>query len=328
MHKILDNKVLKNIPWQECPKGFEGPIWRYSNNPIIKRHPNSEISRSFNSAVVYFNNEFVGVFRGDGLDDIPHLYVGHSKDGINFEIEKEQIHFVDESGKPIKDTAYQYDPRVIPLEGEFFVVWCDDLGGPTIAIAKTKDFKKFVKLDAPFMPYNRNGVLFPRKINDKYYMLSRPSDSGHTAFGDIFLSESKDLEYWGRHRLVAKSGWEWWCMLKIGAGPVPIETDEGWLIFIHGVSQTCNGYVYSIGGMILDKNDPSKVLYRCKNFMMTPENDYETNGYVPNVVFPTCALTDAETGRIALYYGASDSCIGLAFTTVDKVVEYIKKNSR
>ena len=102
MHKILDNKVLKDMPWEECPKGFEGPIWRYSDNPIIKRHPNSEISRSFNSAVVYFNNEFIGVFRGDGLDDIPHLYIGHSKDGIHFEIEKEQIHFVNEKVKHLK----------------------------------------------------------------------------------------------------------------------------------------------------------------------------------------------------------------------------------
>ena len=274
MHKILDQKNLKNIPWEECPKGFEGPVWRYSKNPVIDRHPNNVISRAFNSAVVYFNNEFVGVFRGDNLDDIPHLYVGHSKDGIHFKIDENEIHFVDENNNPVSDTYYQYDPRVIPLEGKYYVVWCDDLCGPTIAIAETTDFKKFVKKDAPFLPYNRNGVLFPRTINNRYYLLSRPSDSAHTAFGDIFLSESLDLTYWGKHRLVATKGYEWWCALKIGAGPVPIETDEGWLVFIHGVNRTCNGYVYSMGGMILDINDPSKVLYRCKYFLLTPEEDY------------------------------------------------------
>ena len=327
MSKVVNGMAIPNMPWEECPKGFDGPIWRYSKNPVIKRRPHKDISRAFNSAIVPFNGEFIGVFRGDNLDDIPHLYVGHSKDGVNIEI-GEQIHFVDENDNPIADTMYQYDPRVIPLEGEYYIVWCDELCGPTIAIAKTKDFKKFVKFDNPFLPYNRNGVLFPRKVNDNYIMLSRPSDSGHTAFGDIFLSKSKDMVHWGEHRVVAQKGYEWWCALKIGAGPVPIELDDGWLLFIHGVNRTCNGYVYSIGGIILDKDDPSKVKARCKQFLLTPEMDYETTGFVPNVIFPTCALVDAPTGRIALYYGSADTYTSVAFTTVDRVVDYIMKNGR
>ncbi len=327
MSKVVNGMAIPNMPWEECPKGFDGPIWRYSKNPVIKRRPHKEISRAFNSAIVPFNGEFIGVFRGDNLDDIPHLYVGHSKDGVNIEI-GEQIHFVDENDNPIADTMYQYDPRVIPLEGEYYIVWCDELCGPTIAIAKTKDFKKFVKFDNPFLPYNRNGVLFPRKVNDNYVMLSRPSDSGHTAFGDIFLSKSKDMVHWGEHRVVAQKGYEWWCALKIGAGPVPIELDDGWLLFIHGVNRTCNGYVYSIGGIILEKDDPSKVKARCKQFLLTPEMDYETTGFVPNVIFPTCALVDAPTGRIALYYGSADTYTSVAFTTVDRVVDYIMKNGR
>ena len=328
MSKLVNAKEIKNLPWEERPEGFDGPIWRYSKNPIIKRHPNKVIGRCFNSALVPFNGEFVGVFRGDNLDDIPHLYVGHSKDGINFEIDEKPIQFEDENGKILPETYYQYDPRVVPFEDYYFIVWCDDLCGPTIAIAKTYDFKKFVKVDNPFLPYNRNGVLFPRKIDDKYFILTRPSDSGHTAFGDIFLSESKDLTYWGRHRLVAKNGYEWWCALKIGAGPVPIELDDGWLVLIHGVNRTCNGYVYAIGGMILDKNDLSKVLYRSKYFLLGPEEDYEVNGFTPNVVFPTCALVDDKTGHIAIYYGAADTCTALAFTTIDDLVEFIKKESR
>ena len=328
MSKVVSGNKLTKMPWEECPKGCELPIWRYSKNPIIDRRPVEGVSRIFNSAPVPFNGEFIGVFRGDDVDDIPHLHVGHSKDGIHFEIEKEYIHFVDENGQPVKDTNYQYDPRVIPFEDHFFIVWCDDFGGPTIAIAKTYDFKTFVKFDTPFLPYNRNGVLFPRKVNDSYLMLSRPSDSGHTAFGDIFLSESKDLTYWGKHRLVMQRGYEWWCALKVGAGPVPIELDDGWLVFTHGVNRTCNGYVYSIGAIILDKEDPSKVKYRCKNFLMTPEAHYETCGFVPNVIFPTSSLVDEKTGRIALYYGAADTYTCLAFTTVDRVVKYIKENAR
>lgn len=328
MLKLIDQTPLANIPWEECPKDFSGPIWRYSGNPVISRHPNKRIARSFNSAIVPFKGGFKGVFRGDTKTDIPHLFLGESKDGIHFVLQEEPIHFLDESGKEVKDTDYQYDPRLIEIEGRYYLVWCDEMFGPTLAIAYTDDFVAFKKLDHPFLPYNRNGVLFPRRFHGSYLMLNRPSDSGHTAFGDIFLSESPDLLHWGKHRHVAEKGYEWWCGLKIGPGPAPIETEEGWLLFIHGVNLTCNGFVYSLGGLILDREDPSKVLYRCSEYLLTPEEDYETRGFVPNVIFPTSALVDGKSGRIALYYGAADTATGLAFTTIDRVVSYIKEHSR
>jgi len=195
-------------------------------------------------------------------------------------------------------------------------------------MAKTKDFKTFVRLENPFLPFNRNGVLFPKKFDGEYLLLSRPSDSGHTPFGDIFVSRSKDLVYWGKHRHVMSSGGSgWWQTLKIGGGPAPIETSEGWLMFYHGVTNTCNGYVYSIGSVILDLDNPAKVKYRCKNFVMTPEEWYEERGFVPNVLFPCAVLVDGETGRIAVYYGAADTYVGLAFTTVDEIVKYTIGNS-
>ena len=132
------------------------------------------------------------------------------------------------------------------------------------------------------------------------------------------------MEFWGRHRHVMSKGSNWWESVKIGGGAAPIETSEGWLLFYHGVTGTCNGFVYSIGGAILDKDEPSKVLYRCGNFLLTPEKWYEERGFVPNVCFPCATLQDADTGRIALYYGCADSYVGLAFTTVDEVVDYIK----
>ena len=122
-------------------------------------------------------------------------------------------------------------------------------------------------------------------------------------------------------------GKEWWQELKIGAGCAPIETSEGWLIFYHGVTRTCNGFVYSMGGAILDRDQPSVVKYRCGDFLLTPEEWYEERGFVPNVVFPCAALTDGETGRIAIYYGAADSYVGLAFTTCEEVVAYIKEHN-
>ena len=158
-------------------------------------------------------------------------------------------------------------------------------------------------------------------------MLSRPSDSGHTPFGDIFLSESPDMTYWGKHRHVMGKSSKWWESLKIGGGAAPIETTEGWLLFYHGVSGTCNGYVYSIGGAILDIDNPSIVKYRCQNFLLTPEDWYEERGFVSNVTFPCATIHDAESGKIAIYYGGADTYVGLAFTTVNQIVTYIKEKS-
>lgn len=123
------------------------------------------------------------------------------------------------------------------------------------------------------------------------------------------------------------SGSNWWDSVKIGAGAAPIETSEGWLLFYHGVTSTCNGYVYSIGAAILDIENPFIVRYRCGKFLLTPEENYEERGFVPNVCFPCAALCDGETGRIALYYGAADSYVALAFAELDPLVKYIKSHS-
>ena len=318
---------LPNIPWQEKPqKPLNGPLWRYTENPIIGRNPVEGVARIFNSAVVPFGDGYVGMFRADTVATDMRIHFGRSKDGVHWEFEKEPTAFVDEEGKPFQP-IYGYDPRLLKIEDTYYIIWCTEFFGASIGLAKTKDFKTFTRLENPFLPFNRNAVLFPRKINGKYMMLSRPSDSGHTPFGDIFLSESPDLTYWGKHRHVMSRGGGWES-LKIGAGAAPIETSEGWLLFYHGAINTCNGYVYSVGGAILDIENPSKVKYRCSTYLMTPEEWYEERGFVQNVCFPCAALTDSATGRVAVYYGAADSYVGLAFGYVDEIVDYIKAHSR
>lgn len=324
--KILTGGSLKNIPWQERPDNHYAPIWRYTENPVIGRNPAPGVARIFNSAVAPYGDAFIAVLRGEQVDGVPHIYLGHSADGIHWDISPEKIPFVDESGKSFMPN-YAYDPRLVKVEDTYYIMWCTDFYGAAIGMAKTQDFKTFVRIENPFIPFNRNAVLFPRKIGGMFKLLSRPSDSGHTPFGDIFLSESPDMTYWGRHRHVMGRGSAWWESVKIGGGAAPIETSEGWLLFYHGVSSTCNGFVYSIGGAILDIDEPSKVKYRCRNFLLTPETEYEERGFVPNVVFPCATLQDTDTGRIAIYYGAADTYVGLAFTQVDEVVDYIKKNS-
>lgn len=327
MNKTIIGEALPSIPWEEKPSGSNDVLWRYSKNPIIGWNPIPKAARIYNSAVAPFNSGFAGVFRADQKNGRATLFSGKSMDALNWEIGPDPIFWVDENGGP-NPTSYAYDPRVVKIDDTYYIVWCDDMHGASIGLGRTKDFKTFTRMPNPLMPFNRNGVLFPRKINGKYFLLSRPSDSGHTPFGDIFLSESPDLVYWGNHKYVmGKGGKGWWQGTKIGAGPIPIETTEGWLLFYHGVSYTCNGFVYSFGAAILDINNPAEVLYRTRDYLLTPEKEYETTGFVPNVTFPCANLYDAETGRIAVYYGAADTYTAVAFTQVDELIKYIKANS-
>lgn len=322
---ILNGEPLPNIPWQDRPAGDPNVVWRYSNNPVIPRDLFPGANSIFNSAVVPFNGKFAGVFRCDNTARDMQLHVGFSDDGIHWKITPERIKFADEH--PEVPWVCGYDPRVCWIEDRWYVTWCNGYKGPTIGMAWTKDFATFHQMENSFLPCNRNGVMFPRKINGKYYMLSRPSDYGHTPFGDIFVSQSPDLIHWGVHRCVMerKHGWQ---HTKIGAGPIPIETTEGWLMIYHGVLTSCNGFVYSFGAALLDIDQPHKVLYRTHPYLLSPQTQYECVGDVPNVAFPCAALTDAPTGRIAIYYGCADTVTGLCFAQVDEVIDFVKKNSR
>jgi beta-1,4-mannooligosaccharide/beta-1,4-mannosyl-N-acetylglucosamine phosphorylase len=316
---------LMSIPWEEKPSNCKEVVWRYSQNPIIPRDAIPCSNSIFNSAVVPYKDAFAGVFRCDHNDRKMYLHVGFSQDAIHWQIEPEPIRFVD----PDPETAgitEAYDPRVIWLEDRYYVTWCNCHNGPTIGMGYTHDFKTFHQMPNAFLPFNRNGVLFPRKINGKYAMLSRPSDNGHTPFGDVYYSESPDLHYWGYHRHVMSPtcGWQ---STKIGPGPNPIETSEGWLLIYHGVLTSCNGFVYHAGVALLDLEQPWKVLYRTSLHILAPRELYECVGDVPNVVFPCATLFDANTGRLAIYYGGADTVVCLAFAYLDEIMQFTKTHS-
>lgn len=325
--KILNEKSIPNIPWEDRPEGCQDVMWRYTKNPVIPRDLIPNYSNSiFNSAVVFHEEQFTGVFRCDDRTRKMVLHRGFSKDGIRWELDPEPIHFKCED-KEIGTFIYGYDPRVVWIEDRYYVTWCNYYHGPTIGVGYTHDFKTFHQLENAFIPYNRNGVLFPRKINGLYGIMSRPSDNAHTPFGDIFYSQSPDMCYWGKHRYMMGPVGNSWQYTKIGAGPIPIETSEGWLLIYHGVLTSCNGYVYSAGVALLDLEEPWKVIARAKPYILSPQTLYECVGDVPNVVFPCAALCDADTGRLAVYYGAADTVVGLAFSTVDMLIDFAKNNS-
>ena len=317
--------ALPNIPWQDRPTGCKEPLWRYDANPVIPRDLIPRSNSIFNSAVVPYKGKFAGVFRVDDRTRCSNLHVGHSDDGLAWTLDPDPIRWA--SGVKELPFEYAYDPRVVWLEDRFYVTWCNGIqGDPTIGMAWTKDFVGFHQVENITLPCNRNGVLFPRKIGKKYAMLSRPSDTGHTPFGNIYYSESPDLVYWGKHRFCMgiKGGWQ---RTKVGPGPAPIETREGWLLIYHGVMTSCNGFVYSFGASLLDLDQPWKVIARTQPYLLAPWTPYECVGDVPNVAFPVAMLADSATGRLAIYYGCADTVTSLAFAQVDDLISFIKKNS-
>lgn len=327
MPTIIGNP-LPNIPWQERPSGSSDVVWRYSQNPIINHDHIPSSNSIFNSAVVPYGDGFAGVFRCDSKTRQMQLHSGKSVDGINWHITPERLSFqpADARAAEINTFQYAYDPRVQWIEDRYYVTWCNGYHGPTIGVGYTYDFETYYQMENAYLPFNRNGVLFPRRINGKYAMLSRPSDNGHTPFGDIYYSESPDMTHWGCHRYVmgTTGGWQ---STKIGAGPIPIETSEGWLLIYHGVLTSCNGFVYSFGAALLDLDEPWKVIARGEPYLLAPQAPYERTGDVPNVAFPCAALADAATGRLAIYYGGADTVVCLAFAHVDEVIDFVKSTS-
>lgn len=326
---IIPGNALPGMPWEERPQGNNQVMWRYSANPVIPRDPHPSINSVFNSAVVPFKDGFAGVFRCDDTNRRMRLHVGFSKDAIHWDISEKKIEFLCDNPE-VGAFEYAYDPRVAFIEDRYYIFWCNGYHGPTIGIGYTFDFETFHQLENAYLPFNRNGVPFPRKINGNYLMLSRPSDNGHTAFGDIFLSQSPDMTYWGKHRhVMSPAAFEdsaWQCM-KVGAGPIPIETSEGWLLIYHGVLRSCNGYVYSMGSALLDLDQPWKMIARSGPYLIAPREYYECVGDVPNVVFPCAALHDSATGRIAVYYGCADTVTGLAFGYIPEIIDFTKRTS-
>ena len=315
------------IPWEDRPAGSTGVIWRSSRNPIIGRDLLPRSNSIFNSAVVPFGDGYAGVFRVDDTTRAMNVHAGRSADGVAWRISPQPIEFAAADARVPEIQArfeHAYDPRVTWLEDRYYVTWCNGYHGPTIGLAYTHDFETFHQLDNAFLPFNRNGVLFPRRIGGRYAMLSRPSDNGHTPFGDIFYSESPDLIHWGRHRHVMGTVPWSWQSTKVGAGPTPIETDAGWLLIYHGVLTSCNGFVYSMGAALLDLDQPWKVIARGREYLLSPQVSYEQVGDVPNVVFPCAALVDAPTDRLTIYYGGADTVVCMAHGYLSEVIDSIR----
>ncbi|MEX0322765.1 MAG: glycoside hydrolase family 130 protein [Puniceicoccaceae bacterium] len=299
---------------------------RNPRNPIISAKDIPNADAVFNCGQTEFNGQtllLVSVgYRSPQDGRWSGLYVAKSDNGVDFEIEKEPfITTIDKAPYHDNYDWWTIDPRITKIDDTYYIVRPGQHPqGPTALLEKTKDFVEREFIDCIALPSNRVPCLFPEKVNGMYLRLDRPYNMGAgNEDGSIWISSSPDLIHWGRHHPV-QMPYGFYFGTKIGPTP-PIKTEKGWLVIIHGVHQSCNGSRYSLTALMLDLEDPRKVINRMNSWILTPDTDYELNGRVPNVVFTTGAIANPEKDEIRVYYGAADTCIGLATGSLSELID-------
>lgn len=301
---------------------------RSPHNPLIKP---SDIPYPCdcvcNPAAVRVDGETLLLLRVIDQVGASHLTVARSKDGeTDWRIEDTPLLSPDDRGLSWESFGCE-DPRVVFLEDrqEYAITYTGFSPlGAGICIATTTDFQTVKRLGLILPPNNKDGSLFPRQVDGKYLILHRPALG---SVEHIWIAESENLIHWGRPAVIIEErGGPWWDGEKVGGGPPPIETPEGWLIIYHGVQQTSHGPIYRVGLALLDLEDPRKVIRRLPRWVFGPKTDYESSGLIPGVVFPTGTIVDGDDVR--LYYGAADTRIAMATGKVSTLLAALREEGK
>ena len=289
---------------------------RHDANPILTAEEwPYPVNAVFNAAAAAVDGGTVLLARVEDRRGISHLAVARSATGVDgWVVSPEPLLAPDE-----ETTSEQWgfeDPRVVWVaELDRWVITCTAYGpaGPAVYLATTADFRTVERHGVVRHPEDKNAALLPHRIDGRWVLFHRPKTEFGGARGEILLSRSADLESWSApEQVLQPREGAWWDSLRIGLGPPPFLTDEGWLLVYHGVKDTVSGQLYRVGLALLDRDEPTRVLRRLSDWVLAPIAPYERIGDVPNVVFP-CGLThDAASDEIRLYYGAADSSICLA----------------
>ncbi len=286
---------------------------RHAANPILTVGdlPGNAGFYLLNPGAVRFGDEtllLVDVFHREGGIV---LWPARSRDGVHFQFDPEPAAWPESA--PDWEENGAYDPRITRIGDAYIILYGshNNALGTRIGIVSTHDFVTYSRIAAASEINNRNGALFPEKIDGRYCRLDRPFGGGEHSPCDMWMSFSPDLIHWGGARPVMKARPSHWDGLKLGAGAPPIRIPEGWLILYHGVAESCDGSIYSLFPAILDAREPWQVVARGKYPVLFPQLPYERDGRVANVVFTCNALVD-DSGMVRIYYGAADTCIGLA----------------
>lgn len=308
---------------------------RYEQNPIISPSYNWwETRATFNAGAVEYQGKIVLLYRAIGNDGISRFGFAITSDGKNVEERRDSPVLEPSPDDPLERLGIE-DPRITKIDDTYYIsyiassVYKASHESPLSrflnkrhsnyapwrirgSLARTKDFKSFERLGRVFGDMdNKDIVLFPEKIDGKYYILDR-------IYPNMTISSSDELEgEWSERKIVMEpsKGWE---EERVGASTVPLKTDKGWLVIYHAADKK---QVYRLGLLFLDLNDPSKVIYRHSDPILEPEEEYEKMGKTLNVVF-SCGMVEIDD-QYYVYYGAADRVIGLATIGKDKLLSIL-----
>ncbi len=312
---------------------------RSHRNPIITRdmipdvdHRVANPSSVFNPGAIKDGDVYRLMLRVQDRGRRTYLLPAVSANGINFTIAHSPIELRGADRLPGK-VHHFYDPRITRIDGVFHMLIAMDFDSDCrLGLAQSPDFDSWELRGFVSGPNVRNGVLFPERLDGRYLRLERPNRvavSGGILSGDsITLSESDDLLEWRELGEICSGRPHYWDEL-IGPGPPPIKTSAGWLLVYHGIATHFAGAnIYQVGALLLDLDDPLRVISRGVRNILEPRDPHEVSGQVPNVVFPTGLIAESvdEDGfaalgsEVKLYYGAADTCVCLATTTVAALI--------
>lgn len=326
-------------------RGEEYIMHRNEKNPIITKEDFPlETNAVFNCGQTMFNGKtllLIAAYYKERINDSQcGIHVALSDDGVNFDIKEKPLFLSDNwcgSNSTIFDD-WVIDPRITKIDDTYYIIRPGQVlpSGPCALLYKTKDFESVEFIDCIALPSNRVPCLFPEKIDGLYVRLDRPYNAHapedpalipDTEYhrGSIWISYSPDLIYWGHHRPLLYPEDVSYANWKIGPTP-PIKTKDGWLEIIHGVWKENGEFCYSIGAMLLDLEDPTKIIGLLDRWILTPTEPFETDGRVANVVFPCGAIAEEEKDEIRIYYGAADEHVGLAKGKLSELLDALKNS--
>ena len=295
-------------------------LHRHEGNPILSLEDMPfRCNTVFNGTPVRLNGEYLLLLRVEGQQGYSFFALARSTDGLNFTVEPApcMMPAEEEPWRVWEENGIE-DPRLTWIDGRYYILYTA-VGryGYRIALAATDEFKRYERIAMVSGPGNKDGVLFPEKVNGLYARLDRPFGNG---IGSVWVSYSPDLVNWGKSEFVFGPRARYWDSYRVGASAPPILTDCGWLEIYHGVKMTSAGPIYRIGSVMLDRDNPARVIGRCLPPLLSPREDYERVGDVGNVVF-ACGAVVEDDGQVKVYYGAADTSICVATATMDEIID-------
>ncbi len=312
----FNNEILLLLRVAEgCPETKDEiavPVYHFEHGKgaltvLHLKKDDPELCRKDTRAVIHQGQEYVST--------ISHLRLARSTDGVHFSVDEKPFLTPQNSSEEFGVE----DARIVQIDDCYYINYTavsrDSYG---TSLLKTKNFVDLEYLGMIFSAPNKDVCIFPEKINGKYFALHRPynHDFGKSS---IWIAESPDLIHWGKHRCLIRPAHNQWESEKIGGGAPPIKTAHGWLEVYHGKTLIDGKDFYSLMVLLLDLDDPSKVIYRGEKPILVPEKDYETNGFVPNVVFLNGMVLRNEED-LYLYYSACDETSCLAECKLEDLI--------